>query len=283
MIERKPDMNLFEAELRAGLDPVAGNLEEALFYVLSVPGKRMRPRLFLTFIEAHGRDSREYFSLAAALEMIHTYSLIHDDLPAMDNDDLRRGMPTLHKKYDEALAILAGDTLLTWAVEKMAGLALPPETVVRVIDLVCRAIGKDGMAGGQVLDLNFTGNPEEVLPIHRKKTAALIKASLLAAAEVLEYTQEKKELVAEMAGEVGMAFQLADDLLDFSGEQEKVGKKLGKDKDRNRPNAVIHFGERKVRRMLDDHYKNTLDACRKLGIDYQPFLGLLHKMVYRDR
>lgn len=283
MTETGLDLDLFEAELRRGIDPGAGVLEEALHYALSMPGKRMRPRLFLYFMAAHGRDPQRYLSLAAALEMIHTYSLIHDDLPAMDNDDLRRGMPTLHRKYNEALAILAGDTLLTWAVERMADSGLEPEKLLVVITLVCRAIGKDGMAGGQVLDLSFSGNAAEVPPIHSRKTAALIRACLLAAAELLSFSPEKKQLTAELGEQVGLAFQLADDLLDFSGDEHKVGKKLGKDRDENRPNAVIYFGPDEVRARIQEHYGRAMQICRELELDYQPLLSLLAKMVYRDR
>jgi len=145
-------------EILKGIEPRNGTLEAAMHYALTVNGKRLRPLLFLALLDAYQKDSEKFIGLASALEIIHTYSLIHDDLPVMDNDDLRRGLPTVHKKFNEAVALLAGDTLLTFAFEKIAAAPLPAEKTVAIIGIITRCIGKDGMAKGQALDLEFRGD-----------------------------------------------------------------------------------------------------------------------------
>ena len=165
----------------------------------------------------------------------------------MDNDDLRRGMPTVHKQFNEAVALLAGDTLLTLAFEKIAAAPLPAEKTVAIMGIITRCIGKEGMAQGQALDLEFSGQAEAIAAIHRLKTAELIKGALLAAAQVADFSCGRQELLARAGIALGLGFQLADDLLDITGAEDKVGKKLRKDQAKGSPNAVLYFGEPAVR------------------------------------
>jgi geranylgeranyl diphosphate synthase type II len=270
-------------EILAGIDPKKGTLEAAMHYALSVNGKRLRPLLFLTLLDAFHKDSEKYLGLASALEIIHTYSLIHDDLPVMDNDDLRRGLPTVHKKFNEAIALLAGDTLLTFAFEKIASAPLPAEKTVAIIGIVTRCIGKDGMAQGQALDLEFRGDMPAIEMIHRLKTAELIKGALLTAAQVIDLKAAEQRLLSRAGIAMGMGFQLADDLLDISGDEQKVGKKLNKDQANQSPNAVLYLGLPAVKAKIDEYYLEALALIRELKIDFPPFLSLLESMFYRSQ
>ena len=272
-----------DKELLAGIDPRRGSLEAAMHYALTVSGKRLRPLLFLSLLDAYQQDGRRLIGLASALEIIHTYSLIHDDLPAMDNDDLRRGMPTVHKKFNEALALLAGDTLLTFAFEKIAAAPLAADKVVAVMGVISRCIGKEGMALGQALDLEFSGQADAIAAIHRLKTAELIKGSLLAAGLAAGLDPGRQEILGRAGIARGLGFQLADDLLDVTGDEKKVGKKLRKDGGNRSPNAVLYFGLDKVRAGIDSCHRQALDLVGELGIDFPPFLFLMKSMLYRSQ
>jgi geranylgeranyl diphosphate synthase type II len=266
-----------------GLDPGKGKLEEAIHYSLSVKGKRLRPVLFLTLLEAYGIETGDYMDVACAIEYIHTYSLIHDDHPSMDNDDVRRGMPTVHKKYNDAIALLAGDTLLTMAFERIAKTALEPRQTVKILKIVTAGIGLDGMAGGQALDLDFSGDKDLILSIHRMKTAELIKASLVSAGVVAGLSDEEIESLGEAAISIGIAFQMADDLLDMYGDEKEVGKKLQKDGDNQSPNSVIFFGREYIENEVKRLYNRTMEILERLGITHPPLLGLMKKMVFRTK
>ena len=272
-----------DRELLAGIDPRKGTLESAMHYALTVSGKRLRPLLFLTLLDACGKDGQRFIGLASSLEIIHTYSLIHDDLPAMDDDDLRRGMPTVHKKFNEALALLAGDTLLTFAFEKIAAAPLPAEKVVAVMGIVTRCIGKEGMALGQALDLEFAGQAGAIAEIHRLKTAELIKGSLLAAAVVAGMDPRRQEILGKAGLALGLGFQLADDLLDVTGDEKLAGKKLRKDRANRSPNAVLYFGQDGVQAEIDARYREAQQWIGELGIDFPPFLHLMKGMLYRSQ
>jgi len=266
-----------------GIDPSNGVLEAAMHYALSVKGKRLRPLLFLTLIDAYEKKTMDYIDIACAIECIHTYSLIHDDLPAMDNDDFRRGMPTVHKKFNEAIALLAGDTLLTFAFEKISESKAEPKKIVNILKILTNGIGKNGMAGGQVLDLEFNGNKDIIFEIHRKKTAELIKATLLSAAEIVGMSQKEKELLAQTGTTIGIAFQMADDLLDIEGDEKEVGKKLNKDHSNQSPNSILFYGKRFIKQEIDTAYNKTMTLLKELNINFPPFLYLMEKMVYRSK
>lgn len=269
--------------LLAGWNPSGGILEASVHYALSVRGKRLRPLLFLTLLEAYAVDIEPYMDIACAIECIHTYSLIHDDLPAMDNDDFRRGMPTVHKQFNEAIGLLAGDTLLTYAFEKIAHSSATPGQIVNILRILTRCIGKDGMAGGQALDLEFNGDKKAIFKIHRMKTAELISACFLTAAEIIGLDTGKKEWLREAGISIGVAFQMADDLLDIIGDEKEVGKKLNKDQDNKSPNCIIFYGESFIKKEIDSAYKQTLNLLTCLNIQHPPFLYLIKKMAYRSK
>ncbi len=261
----------------------AGTLESAMYYALSLKGKRLRPLILLTLLDAWKLDYSKYMNVACAIEYIHTYSLLHDDLPCMDDDDYRRGMPTVHKQFNEAISLLTGDTLLTEAFELIAKTDLKPEATVAIVRTVTECIGRKGMAGGQVLDLEFDGVKDDISHIHRMKTADLIRACFLCAGEIAGVDEKGRKLLYEAGESIGIAFQMADDLLDIEGDEEKVGKKLGKDLNNSSPNSVIHLGREFVVEHIEKYYRRTIDILQELGIEDGHFHKLMHKMVYRNK
>ncbi len=262
---------------------IRNKLDEAIYYSLTNGGKRLRPLLFLTFLNSHLNNFMKYIDIAVAIEYIHTYTLVHDDLPSMDDDELRRGKLTVHKKFDEATAILCGDALQTLAYERIAHSRVDSEKKVEIIKLLTLSTGMRGVAEGQILDLNFNGNKDEILTIHRLKTAELLKASVLSAGIILDYDMRKMSMLEEAMYNIGVAFQLSDDLLDFRGDEEIVGKKLNKDKENESPNSVLYFGEKEVENMMKKFYNNSVAIFRQLEIDFEKFYDLLYMMVYRSK
>ena len=219
----------------------AVRVTEAMRYSLFAGGKRLRPILCLAGAEAVGGDHSEALPVACALEMIHTYSLIHDDLPAMDDDDLRRGHPTCHKKYDEATAILAGDGLLTEAFRVMAEAAThfsgPAAVLLEVIQLIAAAAGCQGMVGGQMLDLQAEGKQittKELETIHRLKTGALLTAAVRAGGLLGGGSRQEVTLLTRYGEKFGLAFQITDDILDVEGDSAEMGKAAGADAQRQK-------------------------------------------------
>lgn len=211
-------------------------LLEAMRYSLLAGGKRIRPVLTLEFCHVCGGDWKQAIPFACALEMIHTYSLIHDDLPCMDNDDFRRGRPTNHKVYGEATAVLAGDALLTAAFEAASHADAKPETVVRVIRVLSDCAGEFGMAGGQMMDLEGESRVLDADYIHRLqelKTGALLKAACLMGVLAADGGEKQLEAARAYARSVGLAFQTQDDILDVEGSFEKLGKQVGVDAKKN--------------------------------------------------
>jgi geranylgeranyl diphosphate synthase type II len=235
---------LVNRTLEAYLPKVRGpafRVTQAMHYSLFVGGKRLRPILCLAAAEAVGGDPGEVLPVACALEMIHTYSLIHDDLPAMDDDDLRRGQITCHKQFDEATAILAGDGLLTEAFRTMAAAADKYEggerVLLDVINLVASAAGYQGMVGGQMLDLLAEGRRVtlmELETIHRAKTGALLTAAVRAGALMGGGNRVEVTALTTYGEKFGLAFQITDDLLDVEGETAEMGKAAGMDEKRQK-------------------------------------------------
>jgi geranylgeranyl diphosphate synthase type II len=269
--------------LLTGFSCDRGILESAIHYAMSVKGKRLRPLLFLTLLDAFDKEPLEYMDVACAVEYIHTYSLIHDDLPAMDDDDYRRGMLTVHKKFNEPIALLAGDTLLTAAFERISKADIHPQKIVNIIRILTESIGIEGMAGGQALDLEFKGNQGEILEIHRKKTALFIKGTLLAAAEIAGMRDHEKELLGQAGTAIGIAFQMADDLLDIEGDEKLVGKRLKKDEGNLSPNSILYFGKDFIKQEIERSYQKTIEIMKELKVKFPPFLDLMKKMVYRSK
>lgn len=207
-------------------------LHEAMSYSLVAGGKRIRPLLLLATIQSLGGNIKNGYAASAALEFIHTYSLIHDDLPAMDNDDLRRGKPTSHIVYGEDIAILAGDALLTQAFEIIAASDTPLEKKVKIILALAKSAGPEGMILGQMADIQGEGknlNLEELQLIHRNKTGELLKFPIYAACVLADAMPEVEEQLMEYAEHIGLAYQIRDDILDVIGNVEEIGKNTGMD------------------------------------------------------
>ena len=227
---------LVNEHLEDCVQSVAGcpeSLQESMSYSLLAGGKRMRPLLVLLACEACGGELSPALPAASAIEMIHTYSLIHDDLPAMDDDDLRRGRPTNHIVYGEAMAILAGDALLTLAFETLATHIQPAHVAAACCADLAVASGRAGMVGGQVADIAAETSTElnlgELQEIHRRKTGCLLTCSLTMGARIAQTDTDTLDRLKNFGNCVGLAFQIADDLLDVTGDQEKMGKGVRKD------------------------------------------------------
>ena len=211
-------------------------LFDAMNYSLQAGGKRLRPVMAFEFCRMCGADWRNAAPLAAAVEMIHTYSLIHDDLPCMDNDDFRRGKPTNHKVYGEAMAVLAGDALLTDAFAVASTAPLQGRHMADAIGILSECAGSLGMVGGQVLDIlseNRALTEQEVLDIQSRKTGALIRAACALGALAGGATEEQFDAACRFAAALGLAFQIRDDMLDVIGTQEEMGKGVGTDETKN--------------------------------------------------
>jgi len=219
-------------------------LRKAIEYSLLAPGKRLRPMLVLMATQACGGQEKKAMPATCAVEMVHAYSLIHDDLPAMDDDDLRRGRPTCHKVFGEALAILTGDALLTLAFESLTTLDAPPGVIVACCRALAEAAGACQLVGGQADDIEEGGDQAEGLTdqerlfrleaIHRRKTGAMIRVSLRLGGLVARAQEAQLLALEEYGRRIGLAFQITDDLLDVRGDEASVGKRLGKDSDRGK-------------------------------------------------
>jgi geranylgeranyl diphosphate synthase, type II len=242
-----------ERQAAGGFGPdlrlIPATLLESMRYSLLAGGKRLRPVLVLAAAALYDLPARRVMPAACALEMIHTYSLIHDDLPCMDDDDLRRGRPTNHKVYGDAVATLAGDALLTLAFEMLALQArvegVAPDRALQVVREVAVAAGAAGMVGGQVEDLAWEGrdaSAEQLQRIHRLKTGALFRASLRSGAVLGGASAAELEQLDLYAAHFGLAFQIQDDVLDVIGDAAKTGKGVGRDEKHEKSTYVRHFG-----------------------------------------
>ena len=244
-----------------------GDLYDAICYSLLAGGKRIRPVLLLECCRICGGDPQAALPFAGAVEMIHTYSLIHDDLPCMDDDDLRRGRPTNHKVYGEATAVLAGDALLTAAFEFMleSQAALPPERALEAAGILARAAGGRGMVGGQVLDMAGEGHAlgmNEVEELQRLKTGALISAAAEMGCVLAGGTAEQRQGAVRYAQCLGLAFQIQDDILDVVGDEATLGKRVGSDAKREKTTFVTLKGVEACRELVD---KLTAEAEASLS------------------
>ena len=220
-------------------------LAEAMRYSLLAGGKRIRPVLVLKFCELCGGDAELALPAACAVEMLHTYSLIHDDLPCMDDDDLRRGKPTNHIVYGECTATLAGDALQAEAFRLLLSSELPAERVVRMAAYLAEAAGLYGICGGQALDIDGEGKTlagAEISEIHRYKTASLLRACALIGAAAAGASEDELDAAARYAESLGLAFQIRDDILDCTSDEESLGKTVGSDVERDKSTFVSLFG-----------------------------------------
>ncbi|MDW8003131.1 MAG: polyprenyl synthetase family protein [Deltaproteobacteria bacterium] len=257
-------------EIFVSLKDVPGILRDSIEYMLFSEGKKIRPVLAIATCESLGKPTDKLLPFACAIEMIHTYSLIHDDLPSIDNDDLRRGRPTCHKVFGEAVAILAGDALLTEAFRIMSDNRFTenvnPKTVKKIIFEIAHAAGAEGMVGGQVMDVMYDGKEGSksiVDYIHLHKTCAKIRASVRVGA--IMGGAKKRELNAlTRYGEcVGLAFQIVDDILDFEGDEEVVGKRLKKD--RAKQTYVKHYGITTSKLKVEKLIEEAIECLNFLG------------------
>ena len=264
-----------ERELSARLPPATAlptRLHEALRYSALNGGKRVRPVLVYATANALGVAEGSVDGVACAVELIHAYSLVHDDLPAMDDDDLRRGRPTCHKAFDEATAILVGDALQVLAFQTLAsGPGLPSDAAIRLelVRLLAVASGTGGMAGGQALDLAAVGRQlslAEVEEMHARKTGALIHASVLMAAACAERTSDAvNQALDEFARSIGLAFQIQDDLLDIEGTVALLGKATGADRAHDKPTYPSSVGVEAARRRMHELHARALASLAVLG------------------
>jgi len=282
-----------EAELSAWIDGRTGwpaTLREATAYALLGGGKRLRPALVRLFCEAEGGDLARALPPALAIEMVHTYSLVHDDLPCMDDDDLRRGRPTCHKVYGEAMAVLVGDTLLTEAFGVLGAFRVQGESPgvgAELVEVLARAAGACGMVGGQVLDLTLAGSrasAEEVRAVHRAKTAALIAAACEMGALAGGGDAARRGGARAFGVGLGLGFQAIDDVLDVVGDAGTLGKTPGKDEALDRATSVAAFGLEGARREARRHAQDAREAARRLGFDEGdlPF-AFVDRLLERER
>jgi geranylgeranyl diphosphate synthase type II len=261
---------------------------EAMNYSLKAGGKRLRPILTLEACRIVGGNEEDVIPFAIAIEMIHTYSLIHDDLPALDNDDLRRGVPTNHKVYGDAMAILAGDGLLNYAFEIMLSSSIGkenPAKYLNAINEIAKSSGVYGMIGGQVVDIESEDKKIEMEKldfIHLNKTAAIIVGCMRAGAIIGDATEEQLENITKYATNIGLSFQIADDILDITGDESKLGKKVGSDIDNNKSTYPSLIGLEKSKEIANDLINEAKTRISNIKGDTEFLNDLAEYIVARD-
>jgi geranylgeranyl diphosphate synthase type II len=265
----------------AAWEGIPDTLNQAIRYTLLADGKRLRPALALGAAEMIAGDDTPALPLACALEMIHTYSLIHDDLPCMDDDDIRRGKPTSHKVYGEAIAILAGDGLLTMAFELLA-----KADNSQVIAEVARAAGVAGMVGGQVADLQSERHhldADDLKDVHRRKTGALIRASVRAGGLVAGANAAQLAILTAFGENIGFAFQIADDILDVTGDEAVLGKAVGSDHAKGKATYPALVGLEESQRLANNAAEAAIEVLASFGTEADSFRDLARYIVVRNR
>ena len=285
----KSELTRYAARIEAYLqkcftdDAPQKELFEAMRYSLLAGGKRLRPVLTQAFCELCGGNAEEALPFGAAIEMVHTYSLIHDDLPCMDNDDYRRGKPTNHRVYGEATAVLAGDALLTAAFSQLAKAKLPPERIVEAVRVLSLCAGELGMVGGQVLDMDAEQREcteREVYDIQSRKTGALISAACQLGVIAAGGSEMQQKAASDYADSLGLAFQIEDDILDVVGDARKLGKAVGVDDNKN--TFVRLYGVDQCREMIKEETDKAIAALSVF--EKTDFLTeLARALVSRDR
>jgi len=276
LVEELAKTPVLDATLRASME-----------YSLMAGGKRLRPILLMAAADAVGADGTKFLSVACALEMIHTYSLIHDDLPAMDDDALRRGKATNHVVYGDGIAILAGDALLTLAFTVILRQKdVPAEALLRVVDEISRAAGAEGMVGGQALDLEAENRQitmEELRSVHRGKTGALFCAALRSGAILAGATEEQLAALTSYADHFGLAFQITDDILDVIGSAEEIGKPVGSDEKNNKSTYVSLTSLPEAQALARCTAEAAEEALSIFGAEADFLRGLVSYLVNRKQ
>lgn len=281
-----------------GDDVYPGKIHAAMRYSVFAGGKRIRPLLMFLAIELFTDSWQKALPAACSLELIHTYSLIHDDLPAMDDDDFRRGKPTLHRAYDEATAILAGDALLTYAFALISANKehnneyneiyhqnVPDQIKLQIAAELAAAAGSQGMIAGQVLDLEAEGKTvslEMLEHINTRKTGALLRSALRIGALLGEASATELSRLTAYASFLGKGFQVVDDLLDVEGDQDKLGKQTGMDMQRNKATVVSICGLDEAKKMRDNLYSEALSELQAFGERAEELRNLTRFIFYRD-
>jgi geranylgeranyl diphosphate synthase, type II len=280
---------LIETELEkllAALGTQPPLIFEAMHYSLFAGGKRLRPILLMAAADAVGGNGNCYMHVACGLEMIHTYSLIHDDLPAMDDDDLRRGKPTNHKVFGEGTAVLAGDGLLTAAFEVMLSQPeVKPDVLVAVLRSIAAAAGATGMVGGQVVDLISEGRAIDAATLkfmHQMKTGALFRAAITSGATLAGASIEQVASLAEYAEQFGLAFQITDDILDVAGSSEVIGKPVGSDEKNNKVTYVTLYSLSEAKIMARQAVDAALTALASFGSEADVLREMVRYLVNRE-
>jgi len=292
------DLKLYLEECRARIeaalhlylpltDARPQTLHESLRYSVLSPGKRLRPTLTLAAAEAVGGRDEDVMPTACALECIHVFSLIHDDLPCMDNDDYRRGRLTNHKVYGDAMALLAGDALLALAFQLIAEnvATAPADRVLPTLRLIAEASGTWGMVGGQVVDMESQGQEvttETLHYIHAHKTGALLTASVLAGAMLAGATPAQVDSLRAYGGHIGLAFQIADDILDVTGDEAKIGKPVGSDEERDKATYPKLYGLDESRRRAHAEVEAALKTLADFDGKAEPLRAIARYIVERD-
>lgn len=267
--------------------PATPGLNEASRYALLGAGKRLRPILTLAVVESLDGPIDAAFQPACALEMIHAYSMVHDDLPCMDDDDVRRGKPTVHKQFSESTALLAGDHLLTYAFEVLANSPqLTPQQVLTLIQELAQASGSKGMIGGQYLDLEAEGKAftlEDLQTIHSLKTGALLGAAIRFGGIISNATSEVCQHLEEYSEAIGLGFQITDDIIDVTHSKEKHGGNTSSDEARGKATYVALLGLDGARQAADEQFERAMSALAKLPNDTYLLEALAKRIIYRTR
>lgn len=257
-------------------------VKEAMYYSLKAGGKRIRPVMLLQVIRSYGLDYHQYIDVACALEMIHTYSLIHDDLPGMDNDDLRRGRPTCHKQYNEAIAILAGDGLLNEAVNIIIHANIDEKLTISLLTCLYSSSGIAGMIYGQELDIKNENKDIDIKTleqIHKHKTGKLLACALKMGALIAH--PEDEEIWEKIGYKIGLAFQIQDDVLDVTSTTEQLGKPVGSDESNHKTTYVTLLGVNESKKLVDKIFNEAIEMLYSLKINHGLLLEIIEKLRER--
>ncbi len=284
IVENALKDNFIKKENKQGL------IYEAMEYSLFAGGKRLRPVIMLGVNEMLGGDYKKVLPFACAMEMIHTYSLIHDDLPAMDDDDYRRGRLSNHKKFGEATAILAGDGLLNMAFEVMLReslkLDMDKEKLIKAMDIIANSSGTEGMIGGQVVDMFCEESIKEISDLEylqRHKTGAIIRSSAVVGGLLGGATQDELISIENFADKLGLAFQIQDDILDVEGDSEKLGKPTGSDTDNNKKTYVSMIGLKKAKELQKNLTNEAIQSLSIFGENSSMLIELCKYLLVRQK
>lgn len=283
----REEVNKYLHDYMEGKGSFNKRVYEAMQYSLDAGGKRIRPLLFLLTYKLYKPNCSEVIDIAAAIEMIHTYSLIHDDLPAMDNDDLRRGKPTNHKVFGEAIAVLAGDGLLNEAMNLMFKHCIGKnDNVIKACTIISESAGVDGMVGGQTVDIlseNTKIPIDELYYMHSKKTGALIRGSIISAAVYVGADKDEIDKLSYYGEKLGLAFQIKDDILDLTGDTALLGKKVKSDLNNNKTTFISTYGLNKCIEMCNSITSECIEILNQMRDDTSYLKDLTLFLLNREK